>query len=198
MIKKIASATIGAGLILATITPAFAASGCQNMTTGYLSNNLCTTILSKVKTLGLNNTGTVSHSVTKNTVSGDNVANSNTSSSGSWAVNSGNASADITSLGTLNTGNIAVTQSDPTIEHVGTNNVTGSTSNNTVGVTNAKTVGLTVNNTGTVSHGIVANTRSGGNSAVSNTITGGIQTGAADAVSTVMSTLNDLVLSVTQ
>ena len=185
-------------MVLTAITPAFAASGCQNGTTGKSSNNICNTILSKLKVLGLTNSGSVTHTVTKNAVSGDNVANNNTSSSGNVTVDSGNSSAEVNSVGSLNTGNIDVDQSDSTLEHVGTNNVTGESSNNTVNVTGDKTANLTVDNSGSVDHTVDVNARSGNNTVNNNTIAGGIRTGIANILSNLTSLQNDIIVKVTQ
>lgn len=196
MIKKIVSFSIGFGLMMgATMAPAFAAVNCSNLTTGPSSLNICNSMLSKIKTLGLTNYGTISHFVMKNVVSGNNTTNNNTSATG-MSIGSGIATATVTSQAVLNASLIAVNMVDPTADHIGTNNVTGPSSNNTVNVTNNKTVTLNISNNGTITHNITVNAISGQNNANGNTIVGGVTTGNASSDTTVTSDLNSTVITV--
>lgn len=192
MIKKIISAAIGAGMIFAASAPVFAAGySCGNLVTGSGSTNLCNTILGKTFTKTLTNNGTVGHLITKTAFSGYNNANNNTVSTGNWSISAGDASADVTSLASLNTVNGTINQTDSPVDHTGTNNTTGSSSNNTVNIENPKTVNLTVNNLGSISHNITVDSHSGYNNANNNTsIGGGISTGWASNISFVTSILN--------
>lgn len=196
MIKKVLSAAIGAGMILATVTPAFAAQySCGQFTTGPSSINLCNTLLTKLKTLSILNYGSVGHTIGKTVVSGNNTTNNNTSATG-MSVTAGAARADVASSAVMNSGLVTVNVSDPAADHVGTNNITGPSSTNNVSVTNTKTVTMNLTNNGTVTHNITATVLSGGNAANFNTIVGGVTTGEASSNVTVDTQLNNSIIQV--
>lgn len=196
MVKKFVSAAIGAGLVLATFAPAaFAANLCANQTTGPSSINTCTRTLLKTKTVTLNNTGTVSHYLTSTTNTGFNAANNNTSGG---SVTAGAASGLLFKQASLNTGSITAAQTDPSVEDQGLNDTTGPTSNNTVTFTNTKTLTFGMDNAGSITQNATVVVNSGGNTASNNTVGGMIVTGAASSDTSIISAMNDFIISLSQ
>lgn len=187
--KKLISAAVGMGMLLMSGSPAFAATRCQNSTTGFQSTNLCNTVLSKLHTLSLSNTGSVVHNVTKNVTSGNNTLTNNTVTAG-LTVNSGNADAFVGSRASLNTASISLTQTDLATDYIGSNTITGPNSTNTVRLSNTKTATLNITNDGSVVHSVAVAVNSGGNTVSNNTIAGGIQTGNAFAITSVQTFMN--------
>ncbi len=200
MIKKIATAVVGMGLVLATVVPAFAVNQCGNQTTGSGSFNLCTRLNVKTKTFTLGNYGTITHNITATSVSGNNTASNNTgnSTTGGGIVIAGAVGHAVLKQASLNTSNLTVSQTDPTDEEQGVNDTTGATSNNTVTFTTNKTLTLNVTNNGTVSQTVNSIAQSGGNNANNNTLGGSITTGAVTHDVSVISILNDTILNITQ
>lgn len=195
--KKLIGLATGIGMLLMSGSPAFAATGCRNSTTGFQSINTCNTILSKLHTLNLSNTGSILHNVTKNVNSGNNTVTNNTVSTG-LAVNSGEASAFVDSGVALNTAFLSFTQTDPTGDQAGSNNITGANSTNTVNVSNTKTATVNITNDGSVVHNVAVAVNSGGNSVSNNTIAGGIQTGNASATTIVQTFMNSTTIVINQ
>ncbi len=196
MVKKLVSAAIGAGLVLATIAPAaFAANQCANQTTGPSSLNHCTRTLTKTKSVTLNNTGAVSHYLTSNTNTGYNAANNNTNGGG---VAAGIASGLLFKQASLNTGNITVAQSDPSVEDQGLNDTTGPSSNNTVTFSTTKTLTFNMENSGTITQNATVNVVSGYNSSSNNTVGGMVTTGNASSDTSIISAMNDFIISLSQ
>lgn len=195
MIKKLITTAIGAGLVLATVAPAFAVNLCANQTTGPSSFNICTRTLTKLKTVTLNNTGNVTHNVNSISNSGNNTADNNTSGG---TVGSGMAGSLVFKQASLNTGNVTVSQSDPVNDEQGLNDTTGPSSNNTVTFTTSKTLTLTLGNSGYISQTVNSTANSGGNSASMNTIGGMVTTGNASSDVTVVSVMNDFNIDLSQ
>lgn len=196
MIKKLISSSLGLSLLFVAVAPTFAVTGCQNLTTGPYSYNRCSAMLSKLQTLSVNNFGTAFHTINKTVNSGNNSSNNNTISAG--IVQTGNAHADVFSLASVNTGMIGITQTDPAADFIGTNNITGPSSNNTVDVTSNKTITINITNNGTVNHTVTTIVNSGGNTANNNTISGGIHTGNATSNTTVQTILNSFQIMIQQ
>lgn len=198
MIKKIASAAIGAGLVLATVLPAMAANTCGNYTTGPTSNNYCNRLLDKFKDVRVNNSGTVNHGAFIFANTGNNTSDNNTNASTN-AVDTGDADLlDSSSVADLNTSNTDVDQSDPAVDEQGTNNVTGPNSNNTVTFNTTKNLTVNVSNDGTVDHQVEIMANSGYNSASHNTNTGSVKTGKASISVLIGSFLNSITLKLKQ
>ena len=190
MIKKLASAVIGTGMVLATVAPAFAVVNCVNLTTGPFSANLCNRFLNKLQTLNITNNGTVNHTQNFRTNTGNNTQNFNTSTQN---LTTSNATVSITSQVGLNAADVTVNQTDPAEDQIGTNNITGPFSNNVVNITTNKTVNMTVRNSGNVTQNVTAKANTGNNSSSYNTIGGNLSTGPADIwsmITTVMNTVN--------
>lgn len=200
MVKKLVSAAIGAGLVLATVAPAFAANLCANQTTGSNSFNVCTRTVSKFKDLKLNNFGAIYHSVNAVSNSGNNTANNNTgnSTTGGGSVATGNLVHDVTKMASLNTANATINQTDSTTEEQGLNDTTGSSSNNTVTFTTTKNITVNVTNNGTVNQTAYSTANSGNNSANDNTLGGSVTTGDVASTVSIISVLNDFILNITQ
>lgn len=195
MIKKLITSAIGAGLVLATVVPAFAANICNNQTTGPSSWNVCERTLNKVKNLTINNTGTVTHNVSARFNTGNNTANSNTSGG---TVSTGGATGSVFKLATLNTGLITATQVDPASDDQGLNDMTGPSSNNTVNITTNKTITLDLQNSGTVTQDVFFRVNTGNNTANTNTIGGMVTTGDAAGEVSVTTIMNDFVIDLSQ
>lgn len=195
MIKKLITTAIGAGLVLATVAPAFAANLCANQTTGPSSFNICTRTLTKLKTLTLNNSGNVTHAVNSTSNSGNNTANTNTSGG---TVGAGAATSGVIKQASLNTGLITASQTDPANDEQGLNDTTGPSSNNTVTFTTTKTITLGLTNSGYVSQTVNNIANSGGNSASNNTVGGMITTGTATSDVSIISIMNDFVIDLSQ
>ncbi|MBI5452183.1 hypothetical protein HY945_01860 [Candidatus Gottesmanbacteria bacterium] len=202
MIKKLVSAAIGAGLVLATVVPAFAVGGnlCANQTTGASSFNVCTRTVDKFKGLELKNFGTIYHSLNATSNSGNNTANNNTgnSTTGGGSVTTGNLTHDTTKLASLNTVNATINQTDTATDEQGLNDSTGDSSNNTVTFTTTKNITVNVTNNGTVNQTAYSTANSGNNSANSNTLGGSVTTGDVAHTVSIISVLNDLILNITQ
>ena len=198
MVKKIITAAAGLGLVLATVVPALAANQCANQTTGPSSNNTCTRSLTKPFGFNLNRFGSVFHSVTATSITGQNSANNNTGNAtlGGGSVMTGQASADAVKQASLNTGNITVNQTDPADPEVGLNDTTGPSSNNTVTFTTMKSVTINHTDNGTINQTVNHTSISGQNSANMNTLGGSVVTGNATSTTTIQSILNDLILNV--
>lgn len=190
MIKKILTATLGVGMVLATVAPAFAGINISN--TGQQSN--LDTRVSRVKNhvFNLVNGYTLNQNTTANQTTGGNTADNNTKDGTAVAgnvtgnhvaqveANSSNVDIDLTDNGTCNCdNNITV---NTTGQNSTANAVIDSTHNLTVNVTNAGTV----NNTFT---SIVS---TGGNSASNNTGNGTAIGGDVSVWSTVTTKLNSI------
>lgn len=196
MIKKFLGFAAGAGMLLATVTPAFAVTiQCGNQTTGPNSNNECFRNNLKSKVLGLTNTGNIVNNVTKYARSGNNSANTNTSGG---SVTTLESSADLDSLSSLNVGDVTVVQSDEAADETGLNDITGPSSTNKVNLTANRTVVLGVGNNGNVTNNVTATAVSGDNSANSNTVGGTVSTGASRINVILTNLLNSVTISVTQ
>ena len=195
MVKKLITTAIGAGLVLATVVPAFAANICNNQTTGPTSLNVCNRALTKMKTLTLNNTGTVTHNVISTANSGNNTANSNTSGG---TVGAGAATGSVVKQASLNTGTIIAAQSDPASDDQGLNDTTGPSSNNTVTLNTTKTISLYLDNSGSLNQFVTHTVNSGNNTASTNTIGGMITTGTATSDVSIISIMNDFVIDLSQ
>lgn len=196
MVKKLVSAVIGAGLVLATFAPAaFAVNLCANQTTGPSSSNDCHRVVTKMKTLTINNTGTVTHNLHSVSNSGNNTTDNNTSGG---TVGAGAASSLVFKQASLNTGNVTVSQTDPANDEQGLNDTTGPSSTNNVTFTTTKTLTFTLGNSGTINQTVNSTANSGGNSASSNTIGGMVTTGNASSDVTVISAMNDFNIELSQ
>lgn len=201
MVKKLVSAAIGAGLVLATFAPAaFAQNLCANQTTGQNSVNTCTRAVDKFKDLKLNNFGAIYHSVNAVSNSGNNTANNNTgnTTTGGGSVTTGNLTHDVTKMASLNTANATITQGDTAVEEQGLNDTTGQNSVNTVSFTTTKNITVNVTNDGTINQSVDSVANSGGNGANNNTLGGIVTTGNVSHTVSIISVLNDLILSITQ
>lgn len=195
MIKKFVSISLGAGMILATVTPTFAVSNCSNMTTGPSSTNICKRLLNRFQSLSLNNFGTVNHAVNSTANTGNNASDNNTT--GNNTVMTGNAGADVASLADLNSVNGTVNQtSNDTVN--GTNNTTGPNSTNRVTFNTTNNVTLNVTNNGTVRHNVDSTANTGNNTASHNTVGGGVTSGNATLNVSVGTALNSLWFSIWQ
>lgn len=196
MIKKILGFAAGAGMLLATVAPAFAVSiNCANQTTGSGSFNDCVRSSFKTKTLNVTSTGNIVNNLVKTARSGNNTANDNTSGG---SVTTAEASADLDSLSSLNTGDVTVAQNDSAADETGLNDTTGSTSNNTVNITTNRTVTLDVVHYGNITNNVTADAISGDNSASNNTVGGTVVSGASRISVVLTNLLNSIVVNVTQ
>lgn len=196
MVKKLVSAAIGAGLVLATFVPAaFAANLCGNQTTGPSSWNICTRSLTKKLRVTLNNTGNVTHNVDSVSNSGNNTTDNNTSGG---TVGAGDASSLVFKQASLNTGNVTASQSDPVNDEQGLNDETGPSSNNTVTFSTEKKLKLKIYNSGYISQTANSTANSGGNSASMNTLGGMVTTGNASSDVTIISAMNDFNIDLSQ
>lgn len=195
MVKKLITTAIGAGMVLATIAPAFAANICNNQTTGPSSWNKCERTLNKLKTLTINNSGNVTHNVSARFNTGNNTASNNTSGG---TIGTGGATGSVVKAASLNTGNITATQTDPASDDQGLNDTTGPSSNNTVNITTNKTITLGVNNSGNVTQDVSFRVNTGNNTANTNTIGGMITTGDAMGDVSVVTIMNDFNIDLSQ
>ena len=196
MIKKILGFAAGAGMLLATVTPAFAVTiQCGNQITGPSSINDCYRNNLKSKTLGLTNIGNIVNNVTKYARSGNNTANTNTNGG---SVTTLESTADLDSLSSLNVGDVTVVQSDEAADETGLNETTGPSSSNTVNLTANRTVALTIGNNGNVTNNVTGTAVSGDNTANSNTVGGTVSTGASRIGILLTNILNSITISVTQ
>ena len=195
MVKKLITTAIGAGLVFATVVPAFAANICNNQTTGPSSWNVCQRTLNKTKNLTINNTGTVTHNVSARFNTGNNTANSNPSGG---TVGPGGATGSVLKQASLNTGIITSSQVDPASDDSGLNDTTGPSSNNTINMTTNKTITLDLDNSGTVDQYVFFRVNTGNNTANSNTIGGMITTGDATGDVSVTTIMNDFVIDLSQ
>lgn len=196
MVKKLVSAAIGAGLVLATFAPAaFAQNLCGNQTTGPNSNNTCTRDLLKKVKLKVNNSGNVTHHILSWTSTGNNTSDNNTNGGG---VNAGAASGTVMKVASLNTGDVTMSQTDPAVEDQGLNDTTGPSSNNTVTFNTTKKMKVQLDNSGNITQNATVVVRSGSNSSSNNTLGGMVTTGDATSDVTIMSSMNDFVIDLSQ
>lgn len=196
MLKKLISISLGTGMLLVTVSPAFAVNGCGNQTTGASSINTCVRNLLKTHTLTVSNTSSsITHNLTATAVSGDNNANQNTNGG---SVAAGGALASTAKQASLNTGLLTFDQTDPASDDTGVNDTTGFSSINSITFNTQKTLSLTVNNSGTISQTVASTARSGGNNVNMNTVGGTVTTGDSVSDTTVISILNDFVINVSQ
>lgn len=195
MIKKLISAVAGVGLMLATVVPAMAVNQCGNQTTGPSSTNVCHRSLDKFKLLTITNSGNVTHTVNSIANSGNSIANGNTSGG---TVGTGHVFSTVVKQASLNTGNVTLTQTDPTADETGINDITGPSSNNTVNMTTNKSITLTLTNDGNVTQTVHSEANTGNNSSSNNTIGGSVTTGNATSDVSVITIMNDFNINLSQ
>lgn len=193
--KKIIGTAIGVGMLLASVSPTFAANICGNGTTGPFSNNVCNRLLNKTNNLSLYNRGLILHSATFGSNSGGNAADFNTTGG---SVDTDGASTEVMSMADLNFTDAIISQTDPATDDQGVNEITGPYSNNQVNLTTNKVLTVGVNNAGFVFHRVNAMANSGDNSASFNTTGGSVVTGGASTGGTVMTSLNSTFLNISQ
>ncbi len=192
MTKKILTATLGIGMVLAAVVPAFAGINISN--TG--PNSILDARLNRVKNhiFTLTNTYTLDQTVLSTQTSGGNIANNNT---GNGTAVAGNATANNTSQVEANSVNVdANLTADSASDNNVTVNVTGpsSTANAIVDTTRNSTV--TVSNSGTVNNTFTSLVTTGGNSASNNTGNGNAIGGDSNVKSFIMTRLNSVIYKI--
>ena len=196
MIKKLITVAASAGLLLASVTPIFAAGRISISNTGQGSN--LDTRIDRVKThvLGLANTYTLTHSVTANQNTGANLADNNT---GDGLAAAGNVTGNHTSQVEANTVNVDIDASD-NVTTDGTDeitvNTTGQDSTANAVVDSSKTVTVSVSNSGTVSNIFSSTANTGSNSASNNTGNGTAVGGEASVYTMITTKLNSVMYKV--
>lgn len=191
--KKIISAAMGIGLILATTAPVFAGNvRLENIGVG----SVVTGRIDRLKThsLLLNNANTLTQNLTTTESTGNNTANNNVHDGLTAA---GNVTKNQTTEVELNTSNVDVDASgcgNCTADDNVTVNYTGLDSNVTAGVTDTKNVTITINNTGNVSNTFTSTVNTGGQQANNNTGNGTALGGDVSMNSLIKTKLNTLLL----
>lgn len=195
MMKKLISAAIGTGLVLASVFPAFAAS-INIFNTGPSSN--VTTRIDRLKNhfFNLSNTNTLTQTVVSNYNTGNNNGNNNTANG---TVLVGNATTNETQQVEMNTSNVDIDLSDnATCNCTGdiTINTTGPSSNTTAEIFDNRTVNVTVSNSGAIVNTLTTTVNTGNNSASNNTGSGTVGSGDIFSSNTITTRLNTLMLKI--
>lgn len=190
MIKKILTTTIGIGMVLASVAPAFA--GISIFNTGQGSN--LDTRITRVKNhvFTLTNNYTLNQNATANQSTGGNAADNNTGSGTSVA---GNVTGNHTAQVEANSSNVDIDLTDNSTCNCDNNitvNTTGqnSTANAVIDSTHNLTVTLT--NDGSVNNTFTSIVNTGGNSANNNTGNGTAAGGDVSVWSLVTTKLNSI------
>lgn len=196
MTNKYVGAIIGAGMVLATVVPAFAVdTTCANDTTGPHSYNKCTIAKITKTRLDLSNSASIWQKsyITANT--GDNVSDHNTVGG---IITTADAGVAVANSANANDNNVTVQQTEESTPAIGANSITGPGSFNKTLVSLKERVNVSITNDAHVSqhNGVTVNT--GGNSNSGNTIGGDIHTGNAIADVTNETTVNTNTVSITQ
>ncbi len=191
MKKKILTASLGIGMVLASVVPAFAARiTVSNTGQGSIVNARADRV--KTHLLDLSNTYELNHSVTADQSTGENTADNNTGAGLSAA---GNVSANHTSQVEANTTNVDIDATDNAtcncVDEV-TVNMTGEGSTVNATVDANKTVNVTVSNTGTVNNTFTSTVNTGKNTANNNTGNGTAIGGDVSITSLVTTKLNSV------
>lgn len=191
MIKKILTATLGIGMVLGAVVPAFAGINISN--TGQQSN--LDTRITRVKNhvFNLSNSYTLNQNVVANQTTGDNTADNNTKDGLAAA---GNVTGNHTTQVEANTSNVDIDMTENSTCNCSDNfisvNTTGqnSTANAVIDSTRNLTVNLT--NAGSVNNTFTSIVNTGGNSANNNTGNGTAVGGDASIWSIVTTKLNSV------
>lgn len=198
MVKKVLSAALGIGMVLAVSAPAFAVNTCSNDTTGYGSSNYCNVLAKKRVRVTLNNTGNVTNNVSSSSNTGYNTSSYNTVS-GTSGILTWDALATTNPVTTvLNANNVGVNQSVGDAAGAGYNSTTGYGSTNNVTIDMRKKAKVDIKNNGFVVNNVSSAADTGHNNSSYNTVGGDIVTGNATANSGTNTTLNSNVVSITQ
>lgn len=193
MIKKLITASLGMGMVLASVAPAFAGVSVSN--TG--QNSVLDARLNRVKThvLNLTNTYTLTQAVGSTQTTGGNNADNNT---GSGLSSAGNQTANHTSQVEANSVNVDIDATDNSTcncDNV-TVNATGQNSTANAIIDSGKTVVVTITNSGTVSNGLTSTVNTGGNTANNNTGNGTAIGGDSSVWSLVTTRLNNVMYKI--
>lgn len=190
MIKKLASLAIGAGLILASVAPVFAAAiNIRNTGQGSTVGARVDRVKSHVLTL--TNTYTLNHTAASNQSTGNNKADNNT---GEGLAAAGNVTGNVTSQVEANTSNVDIDLSEVNetcncVDNV-TVDTTGQDSDVDVTVNSSKNVVAAVGNSGTVNNVFTSVVNTGNNSSNNNTGNGTAVGGEASVWHTITTKLN--------
>lgn len=189
MIKKILTASLGLGMVLATVVPAFA--GITIERTG--PDSKLDARLNRVKThsFSLTNTYNLTQAVVSTQTAGDNIANNNT---GNGTSGGGNTTANHTSQVDANSVNVDVNMTADTCncDNNITVNTTGPNSTANAVIDNTKTTSVSVSNSGNVTNTFVSTVNTGGNSASHNTGNGSTLGGDSSIISLITTKLNSV------
>lgn len=190
MIKKILTASLGIGMVLVTVLPAFAAINISN--TGQQSNLDARVTRVKNHIFNLSNSYTLNQNVVTNQTTGGNTADNNTKDGTAVA---GNVSGNHTAQVEANSSNVDIDLTDNSTCNCDNNitvNTTGqnSTANAVIDSTHNLTVNVT--NAGSVNNTFTSVVSTGGNSANNNTGNGTAAGGDVSVWSIVTTKLNSI------
>lgn len=189
MIKKILTASLGVGMVLAAVAPAFAGVSVYNTGQG----STVDARLNRIKThvLTVTNSYTLTQPVASTQTTGGNTADNNT---GDGLTSAGNQTANHTSQVEANTTNVDIDATDNATcdcDNV-TVNTTGQDSTVNAIIDANKTVVSTITNLGTVTNTLSSIVNTGGNTANNNTGNGTAIGGDSSIWSLVTTKLNSI------
>lgn len=190
MIKKLLTASLGLGMVLAAVAPAFA--GINIGGTGQQSNLDARITRVKNHVFNLSNNYTLNQNVTVNQTTGGNIADKNT---GSGLAAAGNVTGNHTAQVEANSSNVDIDLTDNATCNCDNNitvNMTGqnSTANAIIDATHNLTLNTT--NNGSVNNTFTSIVNTGGNSASNNTGNGTAIGGDVNVWSVVTTKLNSV------
>ncbi len=188
MIKKILTATLGIGMVLGTIAPAFAAINISN--TGQQSNLDTRVNRAKTHVFNLLNAYTLNQVTTANQTTGGNTADNNTKDGLAAA---GNVSGNHTAQVEANSSNVDIDMtSNSTDDHNITVNTTGQNSTANAVIDSTHNLTLNTTNNGSVNNTFTSIVNTGGNTANNNTGNGTSIGGDVSVWSIVTTKLNSV------
>lgn len=190
MIKKILTTTLGIGMVLATVAPAFAGISISN--TGQQS--ALDTRVTRVKNhvFNLVNGYTLNQNTSANQTTGGNAADSNT---GSGMAVAGNVSGNHVAQVEANSSNVDIDLTDNATCNCDNNitvNATGQNSTANAVIDSTRNLTVNVTNAGSVNNTFTSVVNTGGNSASKNTGNGTAAGGDVSVWSTVTTKLNSI------
>lgn len=194
MNKKLVSALMGSGMVLAAFAPAFAAD-CANGTTGAGSVNGCKVKVKKVATLDLTNLAWTKNKTAVDTNSGGNKSIMNTAGG---SIDTSTADGTVNQTTDANANIVDIDQTPGATVGNGENAITGAHSYNKVKIVNRKSADVTISNDATVRNIAHVTTNTGDNKEKENTIGGDITTGAATSSVTQSTTVNGNMVTIVQ
>lgn len=195
--KYMVSAAMGAGMVLMSVVPAFAADNCRNLITGALSSNICSKFTTTKARVNLTNGAMVFNDVNTKSTTGNNEQNKNVIGVTGITTESAKTNVAVGTTGNVNEVKVDQTKAIPAAA-TGGNSFTGYKSGNIVTVIDVKKVNVSVSNEAFVTNKITTSANSGHNEENQNVVAGGIDAGPASSTVIVETGVNSNTVTVNQ